>query len=488
MKAIQLGSPVLVLTLAACICMLIDVVPIARRRVVAGTVAIAGVAIATIALVAVLGKPGTALGGALVVDGYALFFQSLFLLVGFLVVCSALSSGDYPATSSGELYGLVLASVVGMMLIASSWDLLTIYVSLELLSVTIYVLAGFIRGDKRSAEAALKYLLLGAFSSAIILYGIVLVLGTTGTLSLVDMAGALNVDAASGVAAGADLGLVFILAGFAFKVAVVPFQMWAPDVYEGSPAAIAALLTAGSKAAGFAALLRILSVVFTPHTLFADGPFSWTLLLAIVSALTMTFGNVAALRQDNIKRMLGYSSIAQAGYILVGVAAFSPSGVSSAIFFLVAYALPGVGSFAAAVLVTNLTKGTSIADFAGLSRKDPLAALGLSLCLLSLAGIPPLAGFWAKVYIFQSGVANHLAWLVVIGVLNSALSLYYYLRFVRQMYLVEPSPTSDALTGVPNIAGRATVVVAALGIIALGVMPQPVLTAATLAARALGLL
>jgi len=420
----------------------------------------------------------------LAVDSFALFFKLLFLSIAFLVI---LASADYVTKFSrfqGEYYALVLLSALGMMLMAATAELISIYIALELASISLYVLAGFLK-DPKSTEASLKYLLLGAVASAVLLFGMALVFGFTGKTQLGEIAQAIQSLSLSGVLAspGLILGMALIVAGFGFKIAAIPFHMWVPDVYEGAPTPITAYLSVASKAAGFAIILRVFYSAFgLPSWLSLD----WGLIFAVLAAIGMTLGNIIAIPQTNIKRMLGYSSIAQAGYLMVGLATvgFSPAadivGRSGLLFFLASYALTNLGAFIAIIAISNKLDSDLIQDYSGMSRRAPLLALALTLCLISLIGMPPAAGFMAKFYIFSGAVKHGLLWLVVIAVINSVISAYYYLRVVKVMWLGEPASKAKVPS---SIALRFALSISCLGVLVLGIIPGYIMKLAELAAK-----
>jgi len=435
------------------------------------------------------GGPEALFNNLLAVDGFALFFKLLFLVIAALVI---LASVDYVAKFSrfqGEYYALVLLAALGMMLMAATAELISIYLSLELTSISLYVLVGFLK-DPKSTEASLKYLLLGAVASAVLLFGMALVFGFTGQTQLGAIAQSLQSMSPAGVLASPGLiaGIVLMVAGFGFKIAAVPFHMWVPDVYEGAPTPITAYLSVGSKAAGFAVILRVFYSAFgLPHWLSLD----WGLLFAILAAVGMTLGNVIALPQTNIKRMLGYSSIAQAGYLMVGLAAVrfvSPlsnylptvTGQSGLLFFLASYALTNLGAFIAIIAISNKLDSDLISDYAGMAKRAPVLALALTLCLVSLIGMPPAAGFMAKFYIFSGAVQQGLLWLVIVAVINSVISAYYYLRVVKVMWMDKPAsrakvPSSPAL--------RVALALSCIGVLALGIVPGYVMKLAEMASH-----
>lgn len=451
-----------------------------KRKWIIGAVSIGGLIVPAAFSIALWGTNETSFNGMLAVDEFAVFFKLFFLVMAALVL---LASTDYArkfAAFRAEYYALVLLAATGMMLMASTRELISIYIALELTGISLYVLTGFLK-DPKSSEAGLKYLLLGAVASAVLLYGMALVYGLTGTTHLKDIAAALIPLGQLMDNPALLMGIVLLVAGFGFKIATIPFQMWVPDVYEGAPTPITAYLSVASKAAGFAVILRVFYEALGPVSL------DWSILFAVLAAITMTFGNVVAIVQTNIKRMLGYSSIAQAGYLMIGLAAvsalepgaFGASGPSTLVFFLTSYALTNLGAFIAIIAISNKIDSDEIADYSGMAKRAPLLSLALALCLISLIGIPPTAGFVAKVFIFSAGVNHGLTWLVIIAVINSVISAYYYLRVVRVMYLGAPLseervPSSGAL--------RAALSFACLGVLALGIYPWMVLRIAETAA------
>jgi len=477
-----LFTPEISLAVFAIVVILLDLV-VPRKRLLA-LVSIAGIAVAAGFSVVMWGmSPQAIFGSMLAVDSFALFFKLLFLGIAALVI---LASTDYVsrfARFQGEYHALVLLSCLGMMLMAATMELISIYVALELTSISLYILVGFLK-DARSSEASLKYLLLGAVASAMLLYGMALVFGVTGETRLGEIAAVIQALAPDGVMANPALilGIVLMVAGFGFKIAAVPFHMWVPDVYEGAPTPVTAYLSVGSKAAGFAVILRVFYSAFgLPGWLSLD----WGLVFAVLAAIGMTLGNVAAIPQTNIKRMLGYSSIAQAGYIMVGLATvgLSPAadvaGRSGLIFFLTSYAFTNLGAFIAIIAISNKVGSDRIGDYSGMGRRAPLLALALSLCLISLIGLPPAAGFMAKFYIFSGAVQHGLLWLVIVAVINSVISAYYYLRVVRVMWLGKPVseervPSSGAL--------KLALVISCLGVLVLGIIPGYVMKLAEMAA------
>ena len=426
---------------------------------------------------------------SVILDDFTVFFFFLFAGIAAAIV---LASQDYARRFrdyEGEFYALVLFASAAMMLLAASRDLILIFVALELTSISQYILAS-LQKDERSTEAGMKYLLLGATASAVILYGMAYLFGMTGTTRLVAPPGEISI--ASVIAqrggemeAGLVLASVFLIAGLGFKMTVVPFQMWAPDVYEGAPAPVAAFLSVASKAAAFAVVLRIFFEGLPDESVIGD----WSDIFAIVAAISMSLGNLFALVQTNIKRLLGYSSIAQAGNFMVGLAAVSSAegglslGASGVMFFIATYALTNLGAFIVVIAISARTGSDEVSAYAGLGRRAPLLAGALAFALVSLTGIPPTAGFVAKLYIFNAAVQSDLIWLVVIAVLNSVISAFYYLKVARTMFMDE-ARSSESLTTSASL--KLALAVAVAGIVIVGVMPSPLLHAARDAAAVFG--
>jgi NADH-quinone oxidoreductase subunit N len=414
--------------------------------------------------------------GIMVVDPLSTYFKYLFL--GIAAVVLLISVDPLPRFSrwSGEFYALIVWCTLGHMFLASAAELFTIFLSLQLTSLPLIVLIGYAKRDPRSSEASLKYLLLVLVSTAVLLYGMTLIYGALGTSTLSEIGKALAEETASGqgVLPVAALGLVLLLAGFGFKITAVPFHWWVPDVYTGAPTPVTAFLSVGSKFAGFALALRI---IFTALKV----PLDWHLIFGILAVLSMTLGNLGAIRQTSLKRMLAYSGIAQAGYLLVGMAALSEEGVSALLFYTVAYACANLLAFTVVIVVAAKTGTEEIADYAGLARTNPLLGLALAIALLSLGGLPLMAGFMAKFSVFLAAAQSGLVWVVAFGVINSVISLYYYLRVVWQLYVAEEGVGKVRVSMRPRI----TMSLCALGVLVLGVYPQPLLRAAAQAAAAL---
>ncbi len=456
-------APEISLTLLALVVMAVDL--FARRRVVTITVALVGLLVPLGFVIAQqfdpqFNTPVTVFFGMFIVDRYALFFDLIFLIIAAVIILSSYSYIHKYVHAEGEFYALLLFSVTGMMFMASTNELISIYISLELTSIPLYVMAGLIRSSEHSAEAAVKYVLLGAMSSAILLYGFALLYGLTGSTDLTQIAASIG----KGVHDGNIMVLIaggLILAGFGFKISAVPFHMWAPDIYQGAPTPATAFFSVGSKAAGFAALIR----VFMNGGLWQVNLHSMVLIMSVVAILTLILGNVVAAVQSNVKRMMAYSSIAQAGYILVGfIASFAGKnsyGNSAVLFFILVYVLTNLGAFSGIIALANATGGERIEDFRGLAKRAPLLSAGTALCLLSLAGIPPMAGFVSKVFIFTTAWGAGLGWLVIIALLASVVSLVYYGRIVKAMYFEAPLK-EDRLSTPIGISSAITLTTAAL--------------------------
>jgi NADH-quinone oxidoreductase subunit N len=400
-------------------------------------------------------------------DSFATFFNLIFLLTGFLTIISSVEFTKKLSSHQGEYFGLILLSMVGMMFLASAGELLTLYVSLELTTIPLFVLAAYRKDELKSSESGLKYLILGGVSSALLLFGISLIYGLTGTTFLKEVKTALIVRTlvTGDVGPALVLGFIFMIAGFGFKLALVPFHMWVPDVYEGAPTPITAFLSVASKAAGIAAFLR---VFFRAFLIFQVD---WVLLIAVLASLAMILGNIIALLQTNIKRMLAYSSIAQIGYILIGVVSASATGASSVAFYTFVYLFANMGAFITAITFSNTTGSDEIKDYAGLSRRSPSLAAMMAVFMLSLVGIPPLAGFMGKYYLFSSAIEQGYIWLVVVAILTSVVSLYYYLGVVRQMYFQTSSQENTvAITMTPAL--KTALIISVIGVLFFGIFPQ----------------
>lgn len=419
--------PELVLVATGVLLVLVDLFTEQKRALV--YVGLAGVIAALLALIPGFGGSASIWADTIQVDSLAGFFKIVFLAVAALALLVSLEYVERQQIQAGEFYALLIFATVGMFLMASSLNLLVIYLGLELLAVASYSLVGLLKQDSRSAEASIKYLLVSSATSAVFLFGVSLVYGITGSLYLPRVAEVLAAGAASQPVLLA--GMVFLLAGLAFKVAAFPFHMWAPDTYEGSPTPISAFLITGAEAAGFAALLRVFLVGLPGLA----G--QWTTVFAVLSVLTMTYGNVTAISQTKIKRLMAYSAIAQAGYVLVGLAVATGQATAAMLYYLLVYAFMTVGAFAVIILVSNAGAGEEISDFRGLSQRSPFFAWALVIYFLSLIGIPPTAGFFGKLNLFSAAIAADMTWLAVVMVINSVISAPYYFKVIRTMFLEE---------------------------------------------------
>jgi NADH-quinone oxidoreductase subunit N len=455
--------PSLVVLAAGVLVLALDVAPRAIPRELLAVVALLGMIGALLATLARWGTGGRAFRDMVVLDDYALFFHVIICYSGALIVLLSMDYLRRRGGDSAEYYALVLFATAGMMLLAAAGDLVVIFLALELMSLSLYVLAGLFKRELASGEASMKYFLLGAFASSFLLYGIALLYGAAGTTNLDRIAAAMASRPGDPLFV---IGLGLLLVGFGFKISSVPFHMWVPDVYQGAPTSVTALIATGSKAGAFAALIRVLAVV--PRGVALD----WAVLLWVVAAVTMTVGNVVAIAQSNLKRMLAYSSIAHVGYMLVGLVAGGAAGTSAVLFYLLTYAFTTAGAFGVITLCERARdEAVEVGDYAGLARRHPLLAAVLGLFLLSLIGVPPLAGFVGKFYVFGAAVRAGYLWLAVIGVLNSAVAAYYYLRVIVYMYMREPEGAATAFA--PSFAGSVALAIALLGIVLLGIVPAP---------------
>lgn len=478
--------PEIVLTTAALVLLVADVVITSRRHAVLTALAIASIVATFVAMLPFAGTNVTISRGLLAIDGFAFFFKIVFLLSALFTILMSTKFLEVEGARAGEYYFLILCATLGMMVMASAVELITIFIGLETMAVSFYILAGYLKPNRRSNEAAVKYFLLGAFSLGILLYGMSLLYGLTGSTNLRRIAIVL---------AGQDsnllivLAVMLVIAGVGFKIAAVPFHGWAPDVYEGAPTPVTAFLSVGSKAASFAMLLRIfiegLPIVKAQGLGLLFGvPVGWTTVFYVLSVLTMTLGNLAAITQSNLKRMLAYSSIAHAGYVLMGVVAGTPRGITAMLIYLFIYAFMQLGAFTVVSMLRRRdVVGDELKDLTGLYRQNPMAAIAMLLFMLSLGGIPPTAGFMGKFWLFSATIESGYFGLAVIGVLNSAISLYYYVRVVVFMWIKEDAMGSRV---VPSGAVRLALAVAIAGTLVLGVFPQPLFEFAEASARTLG--
>ena len=459
----QLLMPELVIALTLLIVLVFDLFDSISKAVL-GWVTIVGAGIALWVSIQMhqAGTVGTQFNDMFKVDNFSLFFNIVFLVSTILVALISMSYLGKDDRKQGPYYLLILLATLGMMLMAAGNELIIVFLGLELMSLSLYVLASYFRDNPASSEAGMKYLLLGAFASAFFLYGIALIYGGAGTTSVPAIAEAITAANKSPLLLA---GMFLLIVGFGFKVAIVPFHQWAPDVYEGAPTTIAAFISAGPKAAGFAAFLRIFMEALP------NLQVEWSGVVIVLAMLTMTVGNVIAIAQTNIKRMLAYSSIAHAGYVLIGLAAANNDGISSAMLYLLVYCVMNIGAFGAVILAkTDDGESLMISDYAGLGLRKPLLAMFMTIMLLSLAGFPPTAGFVGKFYIFKSAVQAGHIWLVIVGAINTAISAFYYLRVVVTMYMREP----EEELSFASYPGTLVVglVLAAIGVLLIGILPS----------------
>ncbi|OIO39057.1 MAG: hypothetical protein AUJ71_01460 [Candidatus Omnitrophica bacterium CG1_02_49_16] len=433
-----------------------------RRGKILADTAMIGVALLFFNLCLQWGRFGSALRGSFVQDGISFFFKILFLLAGFFTLFMMREYKDHLKRGHGEFTLLLLFSLIGMVFLTSANDFLLFFVALETLTVSLYIMTAYLREKNTSIEAGVKYLILGALSTAVFLYGLSFVYGATGSTSYQGIHDKLIQGGA--LPSAFTFGMILVVASLGFKIAAVPFQLWVPDIYEGAPTPVTAYLAIGSKAAGFAALVRLILTAFAPST-----P-SLSILFSVLAALTIIYGNLGAIPQTNIKRLLGYSGIGHAGYMLIGLAAFHASGSEALLYYLLSYLFSTGGAFLVLLALCNFVKSDDISELAGLSQRSPLLAAGMLLSLLSLAGVPPLAGFFAKFYLLWAGVKAGFLWLAVIGVLNVITSLYYYLKIVKVMYIDKPAdPTAISVT----LDQRVMQYISIFGILLLGIYPGP---------------
>jgi NADH-quinone oxidoreductase subunit N len=410
--------------------------------------------------------------GTLVINKLTAVFE--FVIVLFTGLTAIISMEYDLGRHVGEYFATLLFGAIGMMVLVSTEELITIFVALELTSICLYILTAFHKGALRSQEAAVKYFMFGAISSAFLLFGLSYIYGITGTTNLREIA---RNAATAGFSPLMATGLLFILIGFGFKVAVVPFHLWAPDAYEGAPTPVTAFIATGSKVASFVVFAKVMMLGFagmTGSALWGDFSSGWTMLVAITAALSMVLGNCVAIVQHNVKRLLAYSSIAHAGYIFVGLVAATVTGATSVLFYVIIYGLTNLGAFGVVAALADRAGGEELRDFNGMARRAPFLSLLMLVFVLSLAGIPPLAGFFGKFYLFASAIQRDvssfgLMWLVAVGVFTSAISLYYYLILLKHVYVLPPTENSRITTpAYLNI----TLGVVALGVVLLGIFPQ----------------
>jgi NADH-quinone oxidoreductase subunit N len=450
----NLGSfiPETVLGGTFCLAILAGVVFRKNPRV-AAIVAFVGVATALLFVIKQLGTSENIFSGMLVVDPFSIFFKLFVSLCALIIFLFSFYSSEVQSTvkRKAEYYSLLVAMTLGMFLMAGATNLLMMVLAMELTSLSSYILAGYIKEASDSSEASLKYIIYGAVSSGIMLYGISILFGLTGATDYTGINHAIASNPPIYVAL--LVAVIFIAVGFGFKISAVPFHFWTPDVYEGAPITITAFLSVASKAAGFAMMIRFFKVIFIDSTIHNLSAGTWTLLngiewnklLAIISVLTMTVGNLVAVWQDNLKRLLAYSSIAHAGYMLMGVVVLNDKGIAAVIIYFIMYLFMNLGAFYVVMLVANKTNSEDIGQYKGLGYRAPLLSVAMAIFLISLTGLPPTAGFIGKLYLFAALLDARWIWLAVIGVINSVISLYYYARILRYMFLREPTEQGSSL-------------------------------------------
>jgi NADH-quinone oxidoreductase subunit N len=434
---------------------------------------ISGLVIILVFLYGMMGINDTFLNGMFLIDGLATYFKFIIIISALFVTVLSLEYGNkHLAHVLGEYNVTLLFAVLGMMVLVSAGDLVTLYTALELMTLSFISLVGYGGLMKKAPEAAIKYILLSALSSAVLLYGLTLTYGIARSTMLVEIARQINEGAGGQVLL---LAVIFVVSALAFKVSAVPFHMWTPDVYEGAPTPVTAFLSVASKGAAFAILLRLLLQIYGSSQL-------WLLVLMVITTLTLILGNYVAIPQTNIKRLMAYSGIAQAGYILLGVIAYSRTGLEAAIFYCMLYVFSNLGAFAVIIVMSNQLDSEEIADYAGLWKRSPLMAATMLICLLSLAGIPPLAGFYGKFYLFTAVMEQGYTWLVFVALAMSMVSVYYYLMVAKVMYLYEPGEGGPIRVSLPQ---KLSMLVAMVVTLFLGVYPEPLTELAVSVAKAL---
>ncbi len=461
-------TPELVVTICALLALIVEAF---RRRegasIASGVICLAGSLVALYVTCRLWNVNMQVFSGLYVIDNFGTFFKIIFLIILVLISTVSLRYAAREEIAFGEYYGLLLLGVLGMMVMVSSTNFVTIFIGLEVMSLAIYVLCGLMRGNVRSVEASLKYFMLGAFATAFLLYGMALTYASSGVIDVKELASLIKGHSFA-ITPAFFCGMALLIVGFGFKTASVPFHMWTPDVYEGAPTSITAYMATGVKAAAFGAFLRVFYTGFLP---FID---QWSAILWFIAVLTMIVGNIIALVQNNVKRLLAYSSIAHAGYILVAFVTGDKVLSSSILYYLMAYAFMNVGAFSVVILLGRKGEpNEDIDSYAGLAARHPFVALSMSIFLLSLTGIPPLAGFTGKFYIFSAAIKSQFYWLAVIGMLNSVVAAYYYLRVLMYMYFKEPERELGAIDLSPAYVIVILVSIAAL--LYLGIFPRDVL-------------
>ncbi len=480
MADLQLLAPHIVVLATALLVLLAEAFCKGERKGYLAYLGIAGIVVAALLTPRLFGPQRLGFSGMLAGDGFAAFFYFILYAVGILTLLVSQNYLRDERFEHGEYYALVLLALVGMMLMAGATHLMVVFLALETMSIAIYALAGFFRTG-RSVEAAFKYFILGGFASGFLLYGIALIYGACGTTQIYDVMAYFKALPGLTSSPMALAGIALLTVGFGFKVAAVPFHAWTPDVYQGAPTSVTAFMATGVKAAAFSAFLRVFVVAFQGTHV------EWSGVLWVLALLTMTLGNLTAIAQTDVKRMLAYSSIAHAGYLLVGLVVGTPEASSAMMVYLLAYAFMNIGAFACVIMVGRYgQENTSLDAYAGVGFRFPALGLAMAVFMFSMAGIPPTAGFIGKFLIFKAAVHEGYYWLTILGVLNSAASVYYYLRVIITMYF-KPSPEEPAVDGlrVGPSAALATVL-AGVGVLYLGIIPGGIIRLAEQAVRFMG--
>lgn len=456
--------PEIALGVGAIILLMIEVFSERSARPRFGFITLGIIAIVAALELSLIGEGFSAFAGHYRIDNFAIFIKSILLLAAAMAILVSIDYNSDNKIDYGEYYALILLALLGGFALVSGANLMTIFVGLETMSISLYALVGFTRSNLKSNEAALKYFILGALAASILLYGIALVYGATGSLDLDRIAA--TIDSSDANRSMLIVALILILTGLAFKVAAVPFHMWAPDTYQGAPTPITAFMSTGVKAAALAVMIRILNVAF------GDFHENWSLLIAILAVLAMTVGNLFALIQRDVKRMLAYSSISHVGYLLIAVAVATPNANGAIFYYLLAYTFINIGAFATVAIIAGVgEKRTGLDDFAGLGFRRPVIAMIFAIALLALAGVPPTSGFMAKLYIFMAALEGDFLWLAIVGALNAALSLYYYLRVTVYLYMKPASPQAQ-FDRVITPAMSVALILTLYGALALGIFPN----------------
>ncbi|MCE5285648.1 MAG: NADH-quinone oxidoreductase subunit N [Pelosinus sp.] len=473
MNITLLTSEIAIICLSLLIIILDLLLPRFETRRSLGYLAAAGVAGVFAYTCTQYGVSATVYQGLFTLDSFALFFKQIFLLAILLTLLFSFDYVEGLAKYQGEFYALLLLAVAGMMIMASANDLLTVFIGTELMTVTFYILVGYQFNSSKSSEAGMKYMILGSVSSAVLLYGVSWVYGCTGSIVFEQIAKHANTSL------GMLFGFGLIVAGLFFKMALIPFHMWAPEIYEGAPTPITAMLSMGSKVAGLAVLLRMVFIAFVPMQAYWGG------IVSIIAAITMIGGTVIAMWQTNIKRMMAYSSITQAGYMIVGLLSADASGIKSVLFYAMLYMFANVGVFATIIAVKKHHGSNEIKDFSGLAQQSPLLAVVMTVSLLSMAGIPPMAGFAGKLYVFSTVIEKGYLWLGLLGFVMSMISVYYYLNVTKVIYMNEPCVQKEFIVSQPL---RIAALISLLATLWIGIYPGPLAELANTAARSLSIL